>query len=157
MCPMMIDPATTQVTTTNTSDGAAMVFTTTGDVNALRAQVRQMADMHNRMKGMHGGAMHEGMHGGMQQGGGMQHGDMHGSGMHGGAMQHEGMRMEMVPSHATVEDVPGGARLLLVPEDRSQLATLQQQARMHADMMKKGQCPMMAPPAEGEMHSRRGS
>jgi hypothetical protein len=56
--------------------------------------------------------------------------------MHGG--------MQMVPSRATAEDIPGGARIVLVALDPSQRATLQRQARMHVGMMKKGECPMRA-------------
>lgn len=144
MCPMMIDPATTQITTSDTSDGVAITFTTTGDVNALRARVRQMAEMHNRMAGMQGGGM---------QGGGMQRGGMQGGGMQGGMMH-----MQMVPSRATVEEIPGGARLVLVPVDPTQVASLRQHARVHAEMMQKGKCPMMAQPGpvpEGQHEHHR--
>lgn len=154
MCPMMIDPATTQITTSDTDAGVQIVFTTSGDVNDLRERVRRMAAKHEQMAGMHGkamggemqgGGMQDGMHGGGMQGGGMQ-------GMHGGSMQggeQGGMtHMEMVPSRATVEDVPGGARLLLVPDDPAQVAALRQHVRMHAAMMQKGQCPMMARPSQ---------
>lgn len=119
MCPMMVNMAETQIAASDTDDGIAIVFTTTGDVADLRARVRHMADMHNQMAG------------------GMQGGGMQGSGMH------------MVPSRASVEDVPGGARLVLMPMDPSQLAALRQQARMHVEMMRKGQCPMMPPPPPG--------
>lgn len=122
-CPMMIDPATTQVSTADTSDGVAVTFTTTADVNALRAHVREMAAMHDRVAERHGAQT--------------------GSGMHG-----RGMHMRMVPSHATAEDVPGGARLLLVPSDPAQVASLRQHVRMHAEMMQKGECPMMAQPTQ---------
>ncbi len=130
MCPM----AGTQIVTSDTSDGVEIVFTTTGDVADLRARVRHMADMHNQMAGAQGGGM---------QGGGMQGSGMQGSGMQGSGMQGSGMGMNMVPSRASVEDVSGGARLVLVPMDPSQLAALRQQARMHAERMQKGQCPMM--------------
>lgn len=132
MCPMM--NAGTQVATSDTSDRVAIVFTTTGDVADLRARVRHMADMHNQMAGAKD-----------MQGGGMQGGGMQGSGMQGSGKGMMGM--QMVPSRASVEDVPGGARLVLVPTDPSQLGALRQQARMHAEMMQQGQCPMMAPPS----------
>lgn len=126
-CPMM-PPAGTQVVTSDTSDGVAVAFTTTGDVAALRAHVRHMADMHNRMSGMHhGSGMHEGMGSG---------------GMHGG-MGSAGMSMQMIPSRASVEDIPGGARLVLVPDDPAQLSALRTHVREHAAMMAAGQCPMM--------------
>jgi hypothetical protein len=126
---MMVNMAETQIATSDTDDGIAIVFTTTGDVADLRARVRHMADMHNQMAG------------------GMQGSGMQGSGMQGSSMQ--GSSMHMVPSRASLEDVPGGARLVLMPMDPSQLAALRQQARMHVEMMRKGQCPMMAPPPPG--------
>ena len=98
-CPMK-EMAGAKVTATDTADGVALEFTTTGDVEALRAHVHKMADMHNGMAESHDGDMH----------GGMGSGDMHG--MHGGEM-HGGMKM--VPSKATAEDIPGGARVVLVP------------------------------------------
>ena len=111
------DPSTTRIETTDTSSGVAIVFTTTNDVADLRERVHRMADMHNRTHA--GGGMH---------------------GMHGGGMHHD----MMVPSTATAEDIEGGARIILVPTDPAQLATLRQQAQMHVAMMQKGQCPMMS-------------
>ena len=135
MCPMMVDPATTQITTMDTNDGVAITFTTmTSDVNALRTRVHQIADMHNRMA--------------MQQGGCP----------HAGAMR-EGMMM--VPSRAMAQDIEGGTRVVLVPNDPSQLETLREQARMHADMLQRGECPMMHPsapaPAPAPEHEQPGS
>ncbi|HEX7941317.1 MAG TPA: hypothetical protein VF488_05905, partial [Gemmatimonadaceae bacterium] len=117
--------ANTQITTADTTDGIAIVFATTGDVADLRARVRKIADMHNRMAGEMGS-----MHGEGEQGGGMQGGGMQGSGMHcdrEGRMHGMGMGAKMIPSRASVEDVPGGARLMLVPADTSQLGALRQQ------------------------------
>jgi hypothetical protein len=54
MCPMM-QMAGANVVTSDTSDGVAVAFTTTGDVAELRAYVRRMAEMHNGMAGMHHG------------------------------------------------------------------------------------------------------
>lgn len=137
-CPMMVDPATTRITTSDTTNGVAITFTTSADVNALRTRVHGMADMHNRMVSMHaGGGMHPGMHGG-----GM-HPGMQGCPMHGGAMHGS-----MVPSRATAQDIEGGARLVLEPTDPAQLATLRQQARTRTAMMQRGQCPMMAPTSD---------
>jgi hypothetical protein len=155
MCPMM-RMADANVVTSDTSDGVAIAFTTAGDVAELRAHVRKMAEIHNGMSGMHHG---KDMHGGMGSGdmhGGMGSGDMHG-GMGSGDM-HGGMGMQMmrmVPSRASVEDVPGGARLVLVPTDPSQLTTLRAQAREHAAMMEKGECPMMETrPQPTDEHAR---
>jgi hypothetical protein len=152
MCPMM-PPAGTQTVVTDTADGVAITFTTSGDVAALRAHVQRMAAMHEHMTtvhedgGMHGGTMGSG------QGGGM-HGGMRGSGgsgdIHGGMMGSGGMReMQMIPAHATVEEIPGGARLVLTPNDPAQLTALRDHVRQHVAMMQRGQCPMMqARPAQ---------
>lgn len=143
-CPMAMNMANTQITTADTTDGIAIVFATTGDVADLRARVRKIADMHNRMAGEMGS-----VHGEGAQGGGMQAGGMQGDGMHcdqGGGMHGMGMGAKLIPSRASVEDVPGGARLVLVPADASQLEVLRQQARMWVEMMQRGQCPMMSPP-----------
>lgn len=77
------------------------------------------------------------------------HSGMMGSGMHGGMMIGRGRTMRMVPSRATIEDIPGGARLVLTPATPSQLGALREQARMRAAMMRQGRCPMMqaSPPA----------
>lgn len=144
-CPMMVDPTTTRITTSDTANGVAITFTTSAEVNALRARVHRMADMHNRMVNMRaGGGTHPGMHGGgmppgMHGGGGMPS-CTQGCPMHGGAMQGP-----MVPSRATAQDIDGGARLVLEPANPAQLATLRQQARTRTAMMQHGQCPMMAP------------
>jgi hypothetical protein len=114
------------IVASDTTDGVAIAFTTTGDPAELRAHVRKMADMHNQMAGMH----HEG-------------------GMHGGGM-HAEMSMHMVPSRASVEDLPDGARVVLVPNDPSQLAALRTHVREHAAMMAKGECPMMAPKQQAQ-------
>ena len=111
MCPMM--GADTKVSAVDTSDGVAMVFTTSSDPADLRARVRAMAEMHNKM---------------------------HATGSGSAAM---GRRGRMVPSAATAEEVPGGARLVFRPLDPAQLATLRDQARHRAEMMQKGDCPMM--------------
>lgn len=131
-----------QIVTAETPDGVALQFTTTGDVAGLRARVHRMAEMRNRMMGS-GMGMQGGM---MGSGGGMQGGMMGSGGMHGG-MQGSGMMMRMIPSRASVEDIPGGARLVLTPTDPSQLGALRDHARRMAAMMQQGQCPVMQPPA----------
>jgi hypothetical protein len=50
MCPMQVEG--TSATAEDVEGGAALAFTTTGDVAELRRRVAHMADMHNR----HGGA-----------------------------------------------------------------------------------------------------
>lgn len=138
MCPMMMEA---QIVASDTNDGAAIAFTTTGDVAGLRMRVRRMADMRNRMAGgMMGTGEGDGMRGG---------GD---AGMRGGGTQRGGMgMMQMVPARASVEEIPGGARLVLTPADPARLATLREQTRAQVAMMQRGECPMMqSPPAPDE-------
>ena len=144
-CPMMKD---TQLTATDEEHDVAITFTTQGDPTQLRAHVRQMAAMHDQMAhGMMGGGMGSGS-GAMMGGSGM------GSGMMGGGM-HE--HMAMVPSHAAVDDVDHGARIVLTPDDPTQLAALRDHVHSHVEMMKSGRCPMMeqhgAPPADQSTHA----
>jgi hypothetical protein len=121
-CPMDVPGA--QVSAVDTQDGEAVTFTTTPDHEAdLRARVHQMAAMHNAHH--QGGGME---HGGMQQG-------MHGS--MGGTMGPDHKSMMPPPSRAAVEDVPGGARLSVTPNDPADLDQLRSTVRMHADQMSK--------------------
>ena len=133
MCPMTVPD--TKVSAEDTATGAALTFTTTPDhVQALREKVAAMAEMHNRH---HAGA---GGHGDMQgsAGAGGMHGGMHGS-MHGGT----GMEGGMVAARASAEDVEGGARLVLTPNDPADLPKLQSMVRAHAEHMEQSGCPMM--------------
>jgi hypothetical protein len=148
MCPMRIDPTTTQVTASDTSDGVALTFTTTSDVDEVRERVHHMADMHNRIASIRAGEQtdtgleHRGMPQGTQGGVGTE-GDTAetGSGM---PSYDEMTGRQMVPSRATAEDVAGGARVVLVPADPSKLPMLRDDARMRVEMMNKGECPMNA-------------
>ena len=117
MCPMRVPG--TQVSTTETPDGVAIVFTTSGDVAELRARARKMASMHEHM---------------MSGGGEMDSGGMMGSGK---------MMMTMVPSKARAEDIDGGVRIVITPNDPAQLAALRDHVRRHVEQMKSGECPMM--------------
>lgn len=117
----------------DTRGGVAITFTTTNDVEELRAHVRHMADMRNHMtarmmdrrgmgrRGRPGAGM--GMRGGADMPGGM------------------GMMMPMVPARAVVRAVPGGARLILTPTDPGNLAALRDDARARAAMMQQRPCP----------------
>lgn len=131
-CPL----AEANVKATNVPGGAALVFTTRDDVGALRSQVRQMAAMRNRMNQRMGAGPGATARGGT--GGGMHHGGMHGGGR---MMGHGAGMMSMVPSRATVEDVPGGARLVFKPTDPDQLDTLRSQVRENAEAMRNADCP----------------
>jgi hypothetical protein len=111
MCPAEV-PGTT-VSASDTRDGAAITFTTTGDVAQLRQRVQHMAEMHEHM---------------MQGSGDMGSGHMH---------------MMMVASTARVEDVEGGARIVLTPNDPAKLDELRMHVHEHTTQMANGHCPMM--------------
>jgi hypothetical protein len=138
MCPMAVEGTTARAE--DVEGGAAMVFTTTGDVAELRRRVAHMAEMHNR----HHGEEHErGM--GMQSarpGSGAGH-------AHGGAGRSGGMMMKMPPATARSEEVQGGARLVLVPRNPADLTMLREHVHAHAQQMASGKCPMMSPHGEG--------
>lgn len=136
-CPMSVPG--TQVAAAETPDGESITFTTSPNWAAdLRARVHGMADVHNRhhqgggMEGTNGGMQHEGMMGG---------GSMGPSGA--GADQ---MAMMPPPSRATVEDVEGGALIVVTPNDPADLDRLRSAVRMHAEHMQQtGACEMGRP------------
>jgi hypothetical protein len=140
------------VSAADTDRGAALVFVTkTGDVADLRKRVRQMAEWHNQHHSgpMMMGAGQDGGYGMMGRGRGMMgrgDGTMgRGRGMMGrGMMGHGdgGYGMPMVPVTASVEDVEGGARLVFVPKDAAQLATLRAHVQERATRMAPGECPL---------------
>lgn len=143
MCPMAVEGTTARAE--NTETGAAMVFTTTGDVAELRARVARMAAMHASHHGAGPGA---GMCTHCKHGPGAggppaahPHGPGHPPGQ--GGMMGAGM-MKMPPAAARSEDIEGGARIVLTPQDPTQVAALQQHAQQMAAKMASGQCPMMA-------------
>lgn len=121
-CPMQV-PGTT-VQSVDMEGGAALVFRTGGDVDALRERVRAVAAMHNRMHSM-----------GTGMGGGPGHHGRHGH--RAGAAQ---PRHPMVSSSAFVQDVEGGAILLLKPRDPAQLDALRAHVAQMAERMSQGQC-----------------
>jgi len=127
MCPMKV--AGTAVTPADVEGGVALAFTTkSGDVTELRQRVRRMAEMHNNHHATGGmmGGMHDGGSGMMKDGG-----------------------MMMPAATAAVEDVEGGARLVLRPTDPAQLEALREHARTRAGRMASGECPMMQSHAGG--------
>ena len=150
MCPMQV-PGTT-VAATEVEGGIGLSFTTaTGDVAELRQRVRRMAEMHNQP----GGHRMMGSHGTAAPGAGAehQHGTQAGAG-HGGMMMGGGMMMPAAT--ASVEDIEGGARLILQPKDPAQLGALREHVRMKAQRVAGGECPMgsmprgMTPPAPAD-------
>jgi hypothetical protein len=131
MCPMRVEG--TKVTASDVDGGIALAFaTSTGDVSELRQRVQHMADMHKgsgemRMGGPTGGAAG---HQGMMMSGGMMNGMM-------------GDGMMMPAATATVEEVPGGSRIILRPKDPAKLEALREHAHKCSERMQSGQCPMM--------------
>jgi hypothetical protein len=162
MCPMHVQGTTTTVA--DMEGGVALDFkTTTGDVGQLRQRVRGVAEMraHDHAAGgmmmsghgtggvdpahEHGAGPAPGREAG-HQGGGMMGGGMMGGGMMGGGMMGGGM---MGPAAtAAVEEIDGGARIVLRPKDPGQLEALRAHARMRADSMARGECPMMSAGAQ---------
>lgn len=136
-CPMAVPG--TQVTVSDTRGGVALTFTTrTGDVRDLRHRVQTLAH-HYEMHPQGGMMQWQNMHGGMGQSHGMGMGHGRGQGM--GQGQGMGMGAGPMPRvHATVEDLPGGARVILTPVDPSDLAALRTRVHLHAQRMQSGQC-----------------
>jgi hypothetical protein len=128
MCPMEV-PGTT-VTPADTSDGEALTFTTASadQVPALRERVRAMAAMHNQHHAETGGSH------------GMHHGGMAG---HGAGSGHDMGAAMPPPSRARVEDVDGGARLVVTPRDPADVGRLQSTVRAHAERLQREGCGMM--------------
>lgn len=133
-CPMAIPGADIKVE--DTPEGVAITFTTPGeggDVEALRRGVQQMADLGSPcwrpgMMARRPGAMRGTGGAGMAGATGLQ---------------------RSASADVRVEDVPGGARLLLAAADPARVDTLRAQARVRAEHMRLGQqmmmmnCPMM--------------
>lgn len=138
MCPMQVEG--TVVAAEKVDGGVALTFTTSSDVPELRRRVARMAQMH----GQHGMGMHALA--------GADHGHAHG-GQRSDASQHQGGMMAggmMMPAAtARSEEVQGGARILLTPQDAADLEKLREHARHMTERMSSGQCPMMSMLGEG--------
>lgn len=147
MCPMQVSGTT--VAATDVEGGIGLVFTTKGgDVAELRQRVRRMAEMHNGRGGHMGAHTMMGGHGAPSAGADAEHQHSeeadagHERSGRGGMMMTGGM---MTPAAtASVEDIEGGARLVLRPKDPAQLAALRAHVHMKAERMAGGQCPMMS-------------
>jgi hypothetical protein len=80
--------------------------------------------------------------------------------MHNQMAAQPNMHMNMPASQATVEDIDGGARVVLKAVDPANVDAVRSMAHEHAQMMaSSGECPMMkmmgksqAPSPEGEQH-----
>lgn len=125
-CPLSAEAV--QIEVSDTDNGVALTFiTTSGEVADLRPRARYMAEMYTLQSAQRAMMGHQ------------MDGD-HGRGMVGG------VRHGLMPAAtATVEDVEGGARILLVPVDPSLLESLREHARRHGERMQAGECPMLDP------------
>lgn len=127
MCPMNVPG--TRVEATDTADGETLSFTTSepDKVEQLRQTIQHVGAMHQRGQAM-GGKGHAGqcpecpMHEQMQ------------AGMRG---------MGHIDANARVENIEGGARLVLTPVNPDDMEKLRREVRQHAEQMAAGQCPMM--------------
>jgi len=125
-CPMAVTGTTARAE--DVEAGAALAFTTTGNVAELRRRVTHMVEMHEKHHGEGHGASMGGAHEGqMGEGNGMMG--------EGGGM--------MPPATARSEEIEGGARLIFTPRNAADLPKLRDHARQHAEKMASGQCPMM--------------
>jgi hypothetical protein len=134
-CPMHVGG--TEVTAQTVPNGAALVFTTAENVDELRAQVDRFADAHNELAEH----MSQEAHGGASMGSTM--GSMYG--MESGEGAATAQQSSFVPSRAEVEEVDGGAEIVLTPRDPSKLQALRQNVEAQARQMASGACPLMEP------------
>jgi hypothetical protein len=132
-CPMKVPG--TKVVSVDVEGGAALLFSTTGDSEALRQHSRHMAAMHNEMSG----------EGTMINATGPASGKPHHLRRHMAALM-------MPDSMATAEDIDGGAKLVFRPKDPQKLEALRASVRLHAEKMNGGKCLM----AESLPYRRRG-
>jgi hypothetical protein len=127
----------TSVSVEDTERGVALVFVTTGDVEAVRGRVAEMAGMHND---------HHGKMGALPTGdeaspAGHDHTARGGEHAHGGGHVGHAGGMIGVHSRAEVERVEGGARLVLISAPADQ-AKLREELTMHARHLASGRCTM---------------
>jgi hypothetical protein len=125
-CPMGVPGA--KVAAVDVGEGAALAFSigSDGDVAELRRQVKAMGEKHNRHHAEGGRMM-----GDRDSGGAMMKGEM-----------------TMPAASATVEEVPAGARLVLLPKDPATLDALRGHLKMMAGRLTHNGCPSMEPRAD---------
>jgi hypothetical protein len=140
-CPMQVQGTTVQAESID--GGAAMVFVTTGDVDALRERVRNMAVMHesHAMRGhAHDMEMTETRRPGSADdpAAGAKIGDAD-DGVSAGGLPQSDMPVDV---DTRVEDIEGGARLVMIATDASDVDALRNHTEQHAQAMSGGECPM---------------
>lgn len=117
-CPTLV--AGTEVEVTRPSEAVAIRFTTaTGDVSELRARVRHLGATYERGSGH------------------FTHLDGH---LNNPRSEPSHIVQPMPSVASTVDDIDGGARLLLRPVDPEELDALRQHVRMHQELMQTGHC-----------------
>jgi len=123
MCPMKVDGVETNVE--KLDDAVAIDFTTgEGDVGALRKRVRKMADWHNNR-----GGMNKDQHGKKK---GAKKGKKKGK-----------MKKLLASSTADTEEIDGGIRMTVTPDNSDHLDKLHNHMSQHSEMMATGKgCPM---------------
>ncbi len=138
-CPVHV-PETT-VGSAEVEGGASVEFTGGGDVEARRRSVRRMAQLQNQ----------HGFEYGMDMGAGAATPTYRERGSRGGAMGNNdaiagnavGTGHTMAAGRtmtAVVDDVEGGARLVLRPRNPEHLEPLRERARKWAEQMARGEC-----------------
>jgi hypothetical protein len=144
-CPMRVEG--TSVQAEHVEGGAALVFVTTGDVDALRERVRNMAAA-RESRAMESGSQELGMSETMRPG---SPGDASAAAKMGGAdegMSTGGMPQAGMPDSTEldvdtrVEDIDRGARLVLIATSAADVDALRTQTEQQADIMITGECPM---------------
>jgi hypothetical protein len=140
-CPMRVQGTTVQAE--HVEGGAALVFVTTGDIDALRERVRNMAAARESQSmqaeppqmgmrpGDPGDASAAAKLGDADEGTGA--GGMPQAGVAGGSA---------VDVDTRVEDIDGGARLVLIATNATDVDALRTQTEQQADIMVTGECPM---------------
>jgi hypothetical protein len=131
LCPTAV-PGTT-VRATDTEGGAALELTTTGDVAAVRARSRKLAE-------------HHGMTGDQPSAGGHGPGRAPGQAMGGHAMDGQAMGGHAMGGHAMddaevrVQDIEGGVRIELTPRVPTGLEAVRTHANHLAQRLGAGDC-----------------
>jgi hypothetical protein len=155
-CPVAVPG--TSVAVQDAEGGAALVFTTTGDVASVRQRAREMARMHNEMHakmgplptgdaaggGAHGAHDHGAMGGDKAASGGDHSAHTGGDqAAHSDGGEHSGHAggMVQIHSHAVAEDIDGGVRVVFHPDPKQQ-AALRDELTKHAQHLSGGRCGM---------------
>lgn len=132
MCPVHVPGTLVEVA--DTEDYVALIFVTRGgDVADLRNRVRYLAEIPVQADASSAGGGHQSMRHGMMGCMMMSHDGGHGS--------THAARPSGIAAWPTVEDIPDGARLTLVPVAPTSLEELRSIVHQDALTMQHGECP----------------